>query len=220
MEPVKEKPDRVGAVTRLLPFVFLPLTALMLAALGLAYLSDIPVTDLLRDPSAVLDGPWYVGIFSTTGIALWASTGAMCLLALSADPAKSARSLLVAGAVISFVLGADDGYLLHETIKNEIGIPSPVTIGLYGLMAILLLRPAWSFMTARADFSVFLVAVVLFAVSAILDGAAEAGLPTIPFAPILEDIAKFLGIATWLAYFAGVASDVIRDRSPVTASTV
>jgi len=217
MEQVTETRDNARALRRLL-YVLVPLLALILGALGVAYMGDLPVTDLLRDPSAVLDGPWYVGVFSTTGIALWAAAGAMCLLALSAEPGKSARSLLVAGAVISFMLGADDGFLLHETIKNEIGIPSPVTIAIYGVIAIVLLWPAWGYMRARADISVFMVAVILFAISAILDGAGEAGLSTIPYSAILEDIAKFLGIAAWAVYFAGVGGDVIRERHAAGAT--
>jgi hypothetical protein len=195
----------------------LPLLALMLVTLGVAYISDVPVTDLLRDPSAVLDGPWYAGLFSTTGIALWASAGAMCLLALTAEPSAKLRSLLVAGAVISFMLGADDGYLIHETVKNEIGIPSPVTIAAYGVIAIALLWPVWGFLRARPDFVIFAAAVALFAISAILDGAAEAGLPTPPYSSITEDIAKFLGIATWTAYLAGVARSAIRERHAAEA---
>jgi hypothetical protein len=219
MNRTAEKHDQVGAFKRLFLYVLLPLTVLMAAALGTAYVGDLSVSDLLRDPSAVLDGPWYVGVFSTTGIALWAVAGALCLLTLSSEPSKGARSLLIAGAVMSFVLGADDGYLLHETIKNEIGIPSPVTIGIYGVLAIVLFWPAWRYLRSRPEFMVFVTAVALLATSAILDFAGEAGLPTPPLSPIIEDVAKFLGIATWAAFFAWVCASLIRERAAVTNPT-
>ncbi len=198
------------ALKRLMLYILVPVLVLMLCALGLAYLWDIAVTDLLRDPSATLDGPWYVGLFSTTGIALWASTAAMCLLTLSARPTGEARSLIVAGAVISLILGIDDGFLIHETLKNGIGIPSPVTIGIYGIVAIVLLRPAWGHLRGRSDVIVFWTALALFALSVILDAAGELGLPTPPLSAVIEDIAKFLGIVTWTTFFAWVCRDQIR----------
>jgi hypothetical protein len=216
MERITDNGDRAGAFKRLL-YVLLPLLALMLVTLGIAYIADVPVTDLLRDASAVLDGPWYAGLFSTTGIALWASAGAMSLLALTAEPSKNLRSLLIAGAVVSFMLGADDGYLIHETVKNEIGIPSPVTIGLYGVVAIILFLPIWRYVLSRPDFVIIATAVGLFAVSVILDVGGELGLPMPPLSSIIEDIAKFLGIATWTAYMAGVARSAIRERQGVAA---
>lgn len=201
------------ALKRLVTHVLLPLLVVVVGALGLAYLMDVPVTDLLRDPSATLDGPWYVGLFSTTGIALWAVAAAVCMLTMSSlELADGARALLLAGAVISIVLGVDDGFLVHETIKNGIGIPSPVTIGIYGIVAIVLLRPAWSYLRQRRDVVVFYAAIALFAVSVILDGAGEAGLPTPPFSSIVEDVAKFLGIATWATFFTWVCRDLIRSR--------
>jgi hypothetical protein len=219
MERITESRDRVGTFKRLLLFVLLPLSALMVIALGLAYVGDIAVSDLLRDASAVLAGPWYVGVFSTTGIALWAVAGALCLLTLSAQPSREARFLLIAGAVMSFVLGADDGYLVHETIKNEIGVPSPVTVGIYGIVAIVLFRPAWRYLRSRPEFIVFVTAVALLGISAVLDFGGEAGLPTPPLSAIIEDAAKFLGIASWAAFCAWLCADLIRQRPAITDPT-
>lgn len=199
--------------------VVIPVAVVMVVALAVAYLADVPVSDLLRDPSAVLDGPWYVGLFSTTGIALWAVAVAVSLLPLAANPDGPVRRLLVAGAVGSLLLGADDAYLLHETIKNEVGIPSPVTIGLIGLVTLAMFVPVWRHLVGRHDFWVFVLALLFLAGSAILDAAGEAGLPTPPASAIIEDAAKFLGILTWAAFFAGVGAGVIRQaavRSDVT----
>jgi len=200
--------------------VLLPVGAVMVLMLLVARLADVPVTDLLRDATAVLDGPWYAGLFSTTGIALWAAAGAMSLLALAAKPTVGLRSLLIFGGVLSLILGADDAYLMHETIKNEIGIPSVVTIGIYGVVAIALLLPARHYLRARPDLSIFIVGVALFTLSVILDAAGEAGLPTPPLSAVIEDIAKFLGIVTWTAFFAGVGRDAIKERRPVVEANV
>jgi hypothetical protein len=112
------------------------------------------------------------------------------------------------------ILGADDAFLLHEAIKNGIGIPSPVTIGVYGVIAIVLFWRAWPYLKTRPDLAVFIVAVVLFGISVVLDGAGEAGLPTPPYSAVIEDVAKFLGLVTWVTFFAGFARDLIRGSQP------
>jgi hypothetical protein len=213
LQQTTDRPDHGGALKRLVIYVLAPLALLFLLALTAAYLRDVPVTDLLRDPTATLEGPWYTGLFSTTGVALWAAAGAMCLLTLATQVSGGARSLLIAGGVISLMLGADDAYLLHETLKNGIGIPSPVTIAIYGIVAIVLLRPAWSYLTSRPDLVVFWVAIAFFAVSVILDAAGELDLPTPPLSAVIEDMAKFLGIATWTTFFAWVCRDLIKSGS-------
>ncbi len=219
MDREPQSRDHVGALKRLLIYVFVPLALVLLVALATAYIRDIPVTDLLRDPSAVLDGPFYVGLFSTAGIALWSAAAAMCLLTMATGATGAERSLLVAGAVISLILGADDGFLVHETLKNAVGIPSPVTIAIYGIVAVLLLRPAWGYLMSRPDVVVFFAALVLFAISAGLDAAGELGLPTPPLSAVVEDMAKFLGIATWATFFAWFCRDLIRLRVVPEASS-
>jgi hypothetical protein len=223
MEPVTDTSDRLVVVRRTVLRVVLPLAVLIVGVLGVARLSGISVTDLLRDPSATLDGPWYIGLFSTAGISLWAAAAAICLLLTSVLPAGVERRLFLAGGVVSLILGADDGFLIHETIKNTIGIPSPVTIGLYGIVTVVLFARVWSYLTRRSEFWVFVLAVVLFAVSVVLDGAGEAGLPTPPFSAIIEDIAKFLGIATWTTFFALAGAAALRRliaRDNVASSNV
>ena len=205
--------DRASALSRLVFRVLLPVSAVLVMVLGIAYTSDVPVTDLLRDPIATLNGEWYVGLVSMAGVALWASAAAICLLCLGAETTPRQHSLLIAGAVTSVVLGADDAFVLHETIKNGLGIPSPVTIGVYGVVFVVLFWRAWPYLKTRPDLSVFLVAISLFAVSVVLDGAGEADLPTPPYSSVIEDVAKFLGLVTWVTFFGGFGRDLIRGPS-------
>ena len=210
----ESNPQAEGAspLSRLVFRVLLPVTAVLVIVLGIAYTSDVPVTDLLRDPSATLEGAWYVGLVSIMGVALWAAAAAICLLSLYAASSEGERHLLVAGGAISIILGADDAFLLHEAIKNGLGIPSPVTIAVYGVISILLIWRAWPYLRTRPDLAVFLVAIGLFAISVVLDAAGEANLPTPPYSAVIEDVAKFLGLVAWVTFFAGVGRDLIRDR--------
>ena len=203
--------EGVSPLSRLVFRILLPVTAVLVIVLGIAYTSDIPVTDLLRDPSATLDGAWYVGLVSIMGVALWAAAAAICLLSLHAASSYGERQLLIAGGATSIMLGADDAFLLHEAIKNGLGVPSPVTIAVYGVIAFVLFWRAWPYLRTRSDLSVFLVAAGLFAISVVLDGAGEANLPTPPYSAVIEDVAKFLGLVTWVTFFAGVGRDLIRE---------
>jgi hypothetical protein len=209
------EPERMSALSRLVFRVLLPVTAVLILTLGIAYTSDVPVTDLLRDPSATLDGAWYVGLVSIAGVALWAAAAAICLLCLGGNPTPGQRSLLLAGGITSVILGVDDAFLLHEALKNGMGIPSPVTIGVYGVIAIVLFWRAWPYLKTRPDLAVFVVAVVLFAISVVLDAAGEANLPTPPYSAVIEDSAKFLGLVSWVTFFAGFGRDLIgRSANP------
>jgi hypothetical protein len=191
--------------------ILLPAALFMLAALVLAELRDVHATDLLRDTTALLDGPGYTGFFSTAGIALWAASAAMCLLALSTHDTGDAKRLLLAGAVASLVLGIDDAYLGHETIKNTIGIPSIITIGAYGLMVLYLFWRSREHLMKRPDLIILVAGVVMLALSVLLDAAGEADLPTPPLSEIFEDVFKFLGIVTWTSFFGRVARGAVME---------
>jgi hypothetical protein len=191
--------------------ILLPVAFLMLIGLTIAELADVPVTDLLRDTTALLDGPWYAGFFSTAGIALWAATAAMSFLALSTHPDRGTAGLLIIGAVVSLILCVDDAYLMHETIKNTIGIPSFLTISAYGLLTIYLVWRARAALLERPDVGILLAGVALLALSVLLDAAGEADLPTPPLSAVFEDVFKFLGIVTWTYFFAQVARGAIRS---------
>jgi hypothetical protein len=62
------------------------------------------------DPSATLDGAWYVGMVSIAGVAPWAAAAAICVLCLGAEATRGQRSLLLARAVTSLVLSQDQAW--------------------------------------------------------------------------------------------------------------
>ena len=144
-------------------FVLLPVFVLMIVFLGFAKLSDVPVTNLLRDPNAVLGGAFYVGLFSTAGIALWAAAAAICVLLLSAGVEGQPRTLLTAGAVVSLVAGVDDAYLIHETL------PVRGILYLYGFVTVVLFWRTWRYLIRRPNVSVFVASIVMFALAFMLD---------------------------------------------------
>lgn len=195
----------IGSLARTSARVLIPLSLVVVAALTAAYAADIPVTDLLRDPAAVLDAPWYVGAFSTIGVGLWISAGAACTLVLLALGVGDSTRLVLAGSVSSLILGIDDGLLIHEFLNFDLGVPPPVTFLVYGGFVLPLFWRARRQLVGTPDLAVFLLAVALLATSLGLDLAGELGLPTPPLSAILEDVTKLLGIATWLSFFGSLS---------------
>lgn len=198
--------DQWLAARKLVLYVLIPVSVIVALILGVAKWADVPVTDLLHDANAVLDGEFYVGLFSITGIALWSAAGAMCILLLSTGVAGSPRKLLVAGAAVSLMLGADDAYLIHETIP---WISGRLLFLLYGVVALVLFWRSWRYLVSRPNFSVFLISLFLIGLSLALDMAAELDLWTPPLSAVIEDVAKFLGIVSWITFFGGVCRALI-----------
>ncbi|HEX2095166.1 MAG TPA: hypothetical protein VHG28_22400 [Longimicrobiaceae bacterium] len=97
-------------------------------------------------------------------------------------------------------------FLHEEVLPNRVGIPEKVVPGVYGSLALLYL---FHFRDAilRAEPALLALALGCFAVSVLADARfAVATRETL----LLEDGAKLLGIATWLAYFTRVGSAVVR----------
>ncbi len=210
--------DHWSVIKKLLLYVLIPVFAVVVVILGVAKLVDVPVTDLLRDANAVLGGEFYVGLFSITGIALWAAAGAMCILLLSTGVPESPRKLLTAGAVVGFMLGASDAYQIHETLPY-VWISESVTFSLYGIIAIALFWRSWRYLVSRPNFSVFVVSVLLIGLSLVLDQAYEFGLWTNSgVRAIIEDVAKFLGIVSWVTFFGGFCRALIMTREVAGSS--
>lgn len=212
--------DHWSVIKNLFLYVLIPVFAAMVVILGLAKAVDVPVTDLLRDTTAVLDGEFYVGLFSTTGIALWASAGAICILLLSSRAPESPRDLLIAGAVVSLMLAADDAYLIHETVGAFVGIPDVFIFTLYGIVAIALFWRSRKYLASRPNVSVFVAAVLLLGLSLGLDVSGELGPWTLPYSSVIEDVAKFLGIVSWLTFFGGLGRALIMSSEVAESSKI
>jgi hypothetical protein len=99
------------------------------------------------------------------------------------------------------VSGIDDLFLVHETVKNSLGFPAPLTVEIYGWIVLGLFHSGRREL-GSLHLTVVVAAVILLAVSVGMDFAGEAGLPTPPLSAIVEDAAKFVGITLWATFAA------------------
>lgn len=199
---------QVRALRFLMVLVYLPvvLTCGIVAAVGIT--TSIPIGTLTRDPIQIADLPPYTGVLSNIGVLIWASTAAVCLFSSALvrhRPGRdaNARFLLTAGMLSVWML-LDDFFTVHDVIfPRYLGIREEVP---YALIALAFLGLLFTFRSVilQTDFVLLALALGAFGVSVGVD-MIESSLVHYPGYYLLEDGAKFFGIASWAAYFIRVS---------------
>lgn len=165
-------------------------------------LVDQQVTDALLDPILVLDGRFGTGVISNLGVTFWcwaAGAAAFAGTVLLRTGRSTGRPLLAVGLLTAF-LGLDDLFLGHELFDQKLGIPQPVTYSVYGAAVIAIAyvyREYWR----RTEFLLVLPAAIFFTVSVLADVAVHGKYSF----TVVEECAKFAGIATWALYVVRTA---------------
>lgn len=161
---------------------------------------------------AVVDD-WYAGLLSNVGLVLWL-LGAVASMTAAFSRARSEghdTMFFVGMGAITAWLAADDAFLWHEEfVPNTLGIDENVVFGVYGLVgvaAVVVGRGA----IVRNLWWVFASAGVLLAGSLVVERVGVSiGSPGATVSSL-----KFLGIATWTAFFVEAA--VHRRRQNLSA---
>ena len=182
---------------------------ILLLVIYLAVWVKIPLTDLMRDPTAVADIAPYVGFVSNIGILLWCATAVICLFSWQLLRVSENRSqhlpFIFWSGLLTVILMLDDLFLLHEDIfPNELGISQKIIIILYfGLVA------GWLFyfrgIILSGDFTFLILALGFFGLSIGVDYLDEPVEQIVgQWRIFFEDGFKLLGIGIWLYYFASM----------------
>lgn len=186
-----------------IPICYSSVTALLLALIPIHFLSKIPFSMFTADPAASMDYNPLYGCVSNIGILLWCATATVCFLSagilnIRKDQAEIIRFLICFGALTA-VLMFDDLFMFHESIApSSLHIPEKVNLLMYGAFAL------YSFVRFHRvilsnDFRYLVVAVCAFGFSVMVDQLSEK--IYFPGEYLVEDGAKFIGIASWLVYF-------------------
>lgn len=176
---------------------------------GLLYAQPwLPMASLVRDPVAILGGNFYHGLVSNLGVLLWCAAAAICLFRGAENWRAGFRGcggFLLSAGLLTLVLLLDDFFLAHEQILPRFGIPEKVALAFYPVAIVLYVWAYWR-QILRADAALFLLSLAFFAVSSLIDVAFDhhfyetpAGLE-VSASVILEEGAKFVGIAAWAVF--------------------
>lgn len=162
--------------------------------------------DLIRDPSAAMGSPPYIGFLSQVGAFYWISAAAICLFSshLLRGIAKAQRHhkfLLLAG-LFTLALAIDDVFLLHDYLFPKVlGIAEKPVLAAYGAFLIWLLVEFRSVIRSSSR-PLLIVSIASFGLSLLIDYLNHASETRI----LIEDGLKLLGIICWMTFLADLAS--------------
>lgn len=167
---------------------------------------------LTADPAEIAQKPPYVGIVSNLGIVLWAASLMSCLIAaevIKKDSTKPRRwrSFFLFSAVITGLLMFDDMLQIHE--QSHAYLPffshngAEITVfSIYGILLVSYIIKCRS-VFRKTEYLILLLALGFFAISLVVDVNPEITTRAESNRSVLlEEGAKFLGITSWLTYFA------------------
>ena len=156
----------------------------------------IEFRDLSREPASVAHVPNYSGAYANLTILMWQVPATSALLASGLlrrlGGHRSDATMFLCLGLITAVMAIDDGFLLHETIREQFGISQKIPPVLYTVAILVVL---WAYRhRLRWNILVFGAAMGFWGVSAISDALDSVG---IDMPLLMEDGAKMLGTAIW-----------------------
>lgn len=166
----------------------------------LAYFTREPAAALLEDTCEGMQCG-YVGAFSSLGVLVWSAGAVVCfLVAWLASQARldapAARSPFLYAGLLTSLLALDDLFQIHEAILPAY-IPNGQLVSyVFYAVAVAVFGLCFRRFLLRTDLLLLAVPLALLAVSVCFDRFFDG-------IHLVEDGAKFLGIAGWTAYFAG-----------------
>ena len=179
---------------------------------------DVSIEMLTKDPVAVADLPAYTGFVSQLGIFIWAATAAVCLFTFAIQQRalkRSGGSFLLASGLLTFALGFDDAFLLHEQVLPGFGVDQYVVMVGYMVLVLCYLgyffRQIW-----RTDYWLLACALAFFACSVAIDWWD----PQIDRSTLFlfEDGAKLIGLVCWAVYFLRLSGSAFGNSSLLAGS--
>jgi hypothetical protein len=210
--------DRGRALARELAAIRKPDLAILLLPLALAAAGSLavlvlhratgaPYAQLTRDPASTFLARPYVGFLSNAGVMLWVAAATTGLLAGWATRGRSALApYLLAIGLLTALLAVDDLWLLHEDVLPALGVPERVAVSAYGIY-VLALFAVFRRAALRTDLLPAALALACLGLSAWMDQE----LPFADLETLLEDVAKFAGIAFWLTYALRTARQALDE---------
>ena len=186
------------SINKALRWALIPALFVYVASLSLSGLAGIKGQQVLRDLAQTCGTPAGVGLLSNLGYLLWLAAAAVALFtAYSEQPGVRGKQyeLLACGGWFSFILCIDDMFLLHDRYIGQTFLYVVYMV----FAALIATRYRRQLMASRGE--LFLLAVALLGASIGIDQFQR----DLPFkyetVQLVEEGAKFLGIATWVLYW-------------------
>ena len=174
------------------------------AAVILWQWKGIPLGNLTRDPSNILNSPFYLGAISSFGIMLWTATATLCIFTGTIGRHTASNSdicnFLVASGLFTAALMLDDLFLFHEKF-----FPYYLHIPEYAVYSIYLLTGVAFFLFFRkfifqTNFLMLFAAAFFLGLSIVADTLTN-NIEDTSIKFLIEDGLKLFGIMNWFMYY-------------------
>lgn len=175
----------------------------LLTLVAVHQVTRIPFANFTADPAAMFDYNPLFGSISHLGILLWGACASVCFLSAAVlnihRNQKTNIAFLVNFGALTVVLMLDDLFMFHESIAPwYLSIPEKMVLAVYGLYAVgCFYHFRRTIMVSDTKF--LILSIVTLGMSIVIDQISSRYY--IPGEYLLEDGLKFIGIASWLAYF-------------------
>lgn len=173
--------------------------AIALVALASQLLGE-PAAVFTREPQRALNGAYYVGSFSNLGGLVWFGAAAIMSFAASLKPLD--RGALILAALVTWAMGLDDVFMLHDEVYPKLYLHERVVSALYfGAIGVIILR--YYRQLSRSTLVGIAVTVFFWVLSVVFDLFLRG------FGQLPEDGSKFIGLVVWGAAWTRQAYDDI-----------
>jgi hypothetical protein len=180
---------------------------------------QLELSDLTRDPSAVLKGPAYVGFLSNLGIFFWSASAVICFftswLLRSTTDYRDYSGMLFWSGMLSLMLGFDDAFQLHEKFFSNIRyVPEELFFLFYFVCTVMI---TWVYRASffKTEYLIWSSAMLAFALSIVIDKKIWVIQNDRAF---YEDAFKFTGIVIWTVYYLRTSGNLLKDRRQTNLS--
>lgn len=182
----------------------------LLAGILASTVKEIPLDTLTKDPTAILNAPFYIGVFSNIGVMFWSGSVALCFFGayrLSLIPAMQFQYyFMIASGCVSLILCIDDLFLVHEYIFPHYFAIGKNAVFLTYANLILIYLLYFRKMILETEYVILALAFCFMGLAAI---SKIFPLP-IPKDTFLEDSLKLFGIVSWFVYYFRTCSELTK----------
>lgn len=202
--------------SRLLIATYLPAAAMLAALATISIYTQIPIARFMHDSTALARVSPFTGLLSNLGILLWCASAAACVLSgltLHHTSHKAIARFLIASSLLTAIILFDDLFQFHEVLApHYLGLSETTIYVVHGLVIILYLL-VFRRVILQTGYALLCCALVFFAISVAIDkGLARWPWKLGSLGALPEDGSKFLGIASWCAYYMQVSFKALVDR--------
>ncbi|HOS47046.1 MAG TPA: hypothetical protein PLG57_00345 [Bacteroidia bacterium] len=199
-------------VTPILLIVWLITLLSLLLGIYASTVKDIPLESFTKDPTALMNAPFYLGFFSNIGIMIWSGAAMINFFVayqIKDNPKERENFLFILfSAFITLMMTLDDLFQLHEFVFPNYFSISDNAVYLTYMNIFLLYFIYFRKRLLASEFTILGLAFFFLGLSTIID---VLPLP-IPKDTFLEDAIKLFGIVTWFIYYFRTGNEVLSEK--------